>query len=173
MATDLIERILSTISRHQMLRAGDRVGVGVSGGADSVALVRILREISEKQGIRLAVLHFNHCLRGPDSERDEEFVASLAADLDLPYFCGREDVAAVARAKHWNLEDAGRRLRYAFFSSFVQEGRIDRLLNLRRFLAASFQTPFDDLLFPASFRDFFRIGLGPAWQIFESSPDAL
>ena len=126
MATDLIERILSTISRHQMLRAGDRVGVGVSGGADSVALVRILREISEKQGIRLAVLHFNHCLRGADSERDEEFVASLAAGLDLPYFCGREDVAAVARAKHWNLEDAGRRLRYAFFSSFVQEGRIDR-----------------------------------------------
>jgi tRNA(Ile)-lysidine synthase len=125
--TDLIQRILTTISRHKMLRAGDRVGVGVSGGADSVALVRILRELSEQQGMRLAVLHFNHGLRGADSESDEQFVASVAADLHLPYFCGREDVAAMARAKHWNLEDAGRRLRYAFFGSLVREGRIDRV----------------------------------------------
>jgi tRNA(Ile)-lysidine synthase len=127
MASDIIQRVLSTISRHQMLRAGDRVGVGVSGGADSVALLRILRELSEGQGIRLAVVHFNHGLRGADSEGDEQFVASLAADLNLPYFCGREDVRAVARAKHWNLEDAGRRLRYGFFGALVREGRIDRV----------------------------------------------
>jgi tRNA(Ile)-lysidine synthase len=126
-ATDLIQRILITISRHAMTRAGDRVGVGVSGGADSVALLRILREVSEQQGIRLAVLHFNHGLRGADSQNDEEFVASLAANLQLPYFCGREDVAAVARAKRWNLEDAGRRLRYEFFGSLVRQGRIDRV----------------------------------------------
>jgi tRNA(Ile)-lysidine synthase len=127
MASDMIRRVLSTISRHQMLRAGDRVGVGVSGGADSVALLRILRELSQRQGICLAVVHFNHGLRGADSEGDEQFVASLAADLNLPYFCGREDVRAVARAKHWNLEDAGRRLRYGFFGALVREGRIDRV----------------------------------------------
>lgn len=127
MATGLIQRILNTISRHNMVRAGERVGVGVSGGADSVSLLRILRELSGQQGIRLAVLHFNHGLRGADSRSDEEFVASLAADFQLPYFCGREDVAAMARAKHWNLEDAGRRLRYAFFGSLVQEARIDRV----------------------------------------------
>lgn len=127
MATDLIQRVLATISRHNMVRAGDRVGVGVSSGADSVALLRILREVSEQQGIRLAVLHFNHGLRGADSQTDEEFVASLAADLHLPYFCGREDVAGMARVKHWNLEDAGRRLRYGFFGSLVREGRIDRV----------------------------------------------
>jgi tRNA(Ile)-lysidine synthase len=126
-ATELIQRIRSTISRHQMLRAGDRVGVGVSGGADSVTLLRILQELSEQQGIRLAVLHFNHGLRGADSESDERFVASLAADFHLPYFCGREDVAATARAKHWNLEDAGRRLRYSFFGSLVREGHINRV----------------------------------------------
>lgn len=127
MATGLIQRILTTITRHNMVRAGDRVGVGVSGGSDSAALLRILRELSDPQGIRLAVLHFNHGLRGADSESDEQFVASLAADLHLPYFSGREDVAVIARAKHWNLEDAGRRLRYAFFGSLVREGRIDRV----------------------------------------------
>jgi tRNA(Ile)-lysidine synthase len=126
-ASDLIQRILTTISRHEMARPGDRVGVGVSGGADSVALLRILRELREQEGIRLAVLHFNHGLRGADSDADEQFVAGLAGQLELPFFCGREDVASVARAKRWNLEDAGRRLRYAFFGSHVREGRIDRL----------------------------------------------
>lgn len=110
-----------------MWRAGDRVGVGVSGGSDSVALLRILCELREQEGIRLAVLHFNHGLRGADSDGDEKFVAELAAHLGLPFCSGREDVAGVARAKHWNLEDAARRLRYGFFAARVAEGRIDRV----------------------------------------------
>jgi tRNA(Ile)-lysidine synthase len=124
---ELTNRILATIARHQMLRAGDRVGVGVSGGSDSVALLRILRELSDQLGIRLMVLHFNHCLRGMDSEQDEQFVAALASEQNLPFFSGREDVAAVARAKRWNLEDAARRLRYGFFRSLIGEGHIDRV----------------------------------------------
>jgi tRNA(Ile)-lysidine synthase len=124
---ELIERVLSTTSRHAMLQAGERVGVGVSGGSDSVALLRILHDLSKEQGIRLTVLHFNHGLRGADSEGDERFVAELAADLELPFLSSREDVARVARAKHWNLEDAGRRLRYQFFGGLVRDGRIDRV----------------------------------------------
>ncbi len=124
---DFTHRILATIARHQMLRAGDRVGVGVSGGSDSVALLRLLRELSEQMGIRLVVLHFNHCLRGMDSQQDEHFVASLAGHHDLPFLSGREDVAAVARAERWNLEDAARRLRYGFFRSLISDGRIDRV----------------------------------------------
>jgi tRNA(Ile)-lysidine synthase len=110
-----------------MWRAGDRVGVGVSGGSDSVALLLILKEICRQQGIRLAVAHFNHCLRGPESDRDEQFVAELARRLDLPFFSGREDVAAVARVQRWNLEDAARRLRYGFFDSLITDGRMGRV----------------------------------------------
>lgn len=127
MSTDLIKRVLNTISRHAMLRAGERVGIAVSGGSDSVALLRILHEVSNEQGIRLLVLHFNHCLRGSDSESDEQFVSALAAHLGLPFLFGREDVASVARTKRWNLEDAGRQLRYRFFAELVAEGRIDRV----------------------------------------------
>jgi tRNA(Ile)-lysidine synthase len=127
LSDDLIARIRSAIGRHEMWRAGDRVGVGVSGGSDSVALLRILREVSEQEGICLAVLHFNHGLRGAESDADEKFVAALAAQFALPFFSGREDVARVARAKHWNLEDAARRLRYGFFTSLLEEGRFDRV----------------------------------------------
>jgi tRNA(Ile)-lysidine synthase len=126
-STDLIKRVLNTISRHTMLRAGERVGVAVSGGSDSVALLRILHEVCKEQGIRIAVLHFNHGLRGADSEGDEQFVTGLATHLGLPFFRSGGDVAGVARAKHWNLEDAGRRLRYEFFAGLVAEGRIDRV----------------------------------------------
>jgi tRNA(Ile)-lysidine synthase len=126
-ASDLIKQVINTICRHQMLRAGDRVGVGVSGGSDSVALFRILHQVNQEQGIRLSVLHFNHVLRGRDSEEDEQFVAALAAQFGVPFFSAREDVAAVARSRHWNLEDAGRRLRYDFFAAQVAGDRVDRV----------------------------------------------
>lgn len=125
LSADLIKTILSTIARYQMVRAGDRVGVAVSGGSDSVALLRILHALREQQGILLSAVHFNHGLRGADSDEDERFVAELAAQLGLPLISGREDVAAVSRAKRWNLEDAARRLRYGFFASLLAEGRID------------------------------------------------
>lgn len=127
MPIEMIAQIRATILRYAMLRPGDRVGVGVSGGSDSVALLLILKELSELEGLSLTVLHFNHCLRGAESDNDEQFVAALAGRLQLPFFSGREDVAGVARAQHWNLEDAARRLRYGFFSAMVAEARIDRV----------------------------------------------
>jgi tRNA(Ile)-lysidine synthase len=123
----LFQTICDAVARHKMWQPGDRVGVGVSGGSDSVALLFILKELCQQQGIRLAILHFNHCLRGLDSDIDEQFVAELARRLELPFFFGREDVAAGARARRWNLEDAARRLRYGFFDSLITDGRIGRV----------------------------------------------
>src|SRR5665213_922555 len=97
MPNDLGKRILRHITRHGMLRAGDCVGVGVSGGADSVALVRLLENIQSELGIRLTVLHFNHQLRGAESDADEKFVAALAAEREIPFLAGRGDVGAAAR----------------------------------------------------------------------------
>ena len=110
-----------------MPAAGECVGVAVSGGSDSVALLRLLAELGSEMGLRLAVVHFNHQLRGADSDTDEGFVAALAAELGLPFFAGREDVAGVAREHGWNLEDAARRLRYAFFESLVEAGQVQRI----------------------------------------------
>jgi tRNA(Ile)-lysidine synthase len=110
-----------------MLRPGDAVGVGVSGGADSVALLLLLGDLSAELGVRLSVLHFNHQLRGAESDADESFVAQLAASRGLEFVAGRGEVAATARARGWNLEDAARRLRYAFFASLVTAGRITRV----------------------------------------------
>src|ERR1700682_4655856 len=116
MKRTLQSRILETIERHSMIRSGDRVGIGVSGGADSVALLRLLAGLRAQLGVRLFILHFHHQLRGADADEDEIFVAGLARDLGFDFVPGRADVAGEARRNGWNLEDAARRLRYQFFA---------------------------------------------------------
>src|ERR1700722_12228881 len=92
LSAHIAEAIVQAIARHRMLRAGDCIGVAVSGGADSVALLRLLDDLRGSLGIKLAVLHFDHQLRGAESDADERFVASLAAELNFELFAGREDV---------------------------------------------------------------------------------
>jgi tRNA(Ile)-lysidine synthase TilS/MesJ len=66
----LAQSALKYIRKHDLLRAGDRVGVAVSGGADSVGLLRILLELHQELGIVLSVVHLNHQLRGAESDSD-------------------------------------------------------------------------------------------------------
>ncbi len=111
----LTERVLSHIRRQELLRAGDRVGVAVSGGIDSVALLRMLLELRTELGIVVSVVHFNHKLRGAESDADEEFVAGLAREFDLEFRSDSDDVAGHADEEHVSVETAARELRYGFF----------------------------------------------------------
>ena len=111
----LAERVLSHIRRQELLQAGDRVGVAVSGGIDSVALLRVLLELRGELGIVLFVVHFNHRLRGAESDGDQEFVAGLAREYDLEFYCDSDDVAGHAAEEHLSVETAARELRYGFF----------------------------------------------------------
>ena len=111
----LAERVRAYVQRQGLLHAGDRVGVAVSGGIDSVALFRLLLELRGELGIVLAVVHFNHKLRGAESDADQEFVGSLAREPDLELYCDTDDVAGHAVAERISVETAARELRYGFF----------------------------------------------------------
>src|ERR1017187_10176921 len=80
---ELAARLLRTIRKQELLRAGDRVDVAVSGGADSVALLCLLGELRGELGIVLSVAHVNHKLRGAESDEDEQFVTEQAAARGL------------------------------------------------------------------------------------------
>src|ERR1039458_4266799 len=121
----LAERVLSHIRRQELLTAGDRVGVAVSGGIDSVALLRVLLELRGELGIVLSVVHFNHKLRGAESDADQEFVASLARELDLAFHVDSEDVARHAAEEHVSVETSARELRYGFFRHLLGEDEAD------------------------------------------------
>lgn len=124
---DLAQRLLVLLRRANLLHPGERLGVAVSGGADSVALLHLLLELREELGCVLYVVHFNHKLRGRASQADEKFVAKLAAQHGLEFFVAAESIAAKAKRERGNLEDVARRARYAFFERLVQERRLDRV----------------------------------------------
>ncbi len=119
----LAQRGLSHIQREELLRAGDRVGVAVSGGIDSVALFRLLLELRGELGIVLSVVHFNHKLRGAESDADERFVANLAREHDLEFLSDSEDIVQYAVEEHLSVEAAARELRYGFFRHLLGEDR--------------------------------------------------
>jgi tRNA(Ile)-lysidine synthase len=123
----LKQRILASLKKQEMLRPGDRVGVAVSGGADSVALLLLLLELREKLGIVLGVVHFNHKLRGKASDADEKFVARLAAKHGLEFHSASIEVAKKAKDERANLEDAARRARYDYFRSLAESGACTRI----------------------------------------------
>jgi tRNA(Ile)-lysidine synthase len=110
--------------RNSLFRPGQRIAVAVSGGADSVALLRRLLEERAKLGIVLSVAHVHHGIREAADE-DAAFVAGLAAAHDLPFHLHRADAPAAAATLHETLEEAGRNLRYAFFCQLMLDGRAD------------------------------------------------
>jgi tRNA(Ile)-lysidine synthase len=120
-------QLLSSINNAKLLRAGERVGVAVSGGADSVALLLLMLELREELGIVLSVVHLNHKLRGKAADADERFVARLAAKHELAVHAETVDVAPKAKREKANLEDAARRARYDFFSRLIAQGKVDRV----------------------------------------------
>ena len=127
MRTALEQRVLDFIRQSRMVSAGDRVGVAVSGGADSVALLRLLESLRHELGVTLLVLHFDHMLRGTESDADARFVEELAGASGLEYIKAREDVRAAATDNGLNLEEAARRLRYGFFERVLADQRANRI----------------------------------------------
>jgi tRNA(Ile)-lysidine synthase len=127
MHSPLASRVLATIERYGMIQPGDRVGVAVSGGGDSVALLLLFEELRETLGATLVVLHFNHGLRGEAAEVDERFVRELAGERGLACLVRREDIGAEATRVGKNVEEVARERRYAFFRRMAAEGRVTRI----------------------------------------------
>lgn len=123
----MLKSVQAFIANHDLLRAGERVAVAVSGGADSVALLRLLLELRQELGIVVSVAHVNHQLRGADAEGDAAFVAELAERHGLEFHLATRDVGAYAVEHKLSLEAAGRRVRYAFFSALVKERKVDKV----------------------------------------------
>ncbi len=125
--SELAEKLNRVLRTHDSLKAGERVGVAVSGGADSVALLRGLLELRTELGFVPVVVHFNHQLRGTASDADEEFVQKLAERHGLEFIVGRADVAGRTHRERGNLEDVARKSRYAFFEKLQSEGQLRRV----------------------------------------------
>ncbi len=109
----MLNKLLAFIRQYDQIQPGDEIVCAVSGGADSVALLFALWLLREKLEISLSAAHFNHGLRGEESDRDAEFVRAFCGQYDIPLHMGAERVTAGEKG----LEAAARDARYAFLQS--------------------------------------------------------
>ncbi len=113
----MLEKICRFIEENNMLSSGDAVVCGLSGGADSVCLLLILNELSQRLGITVEAIHVNHSLRGAESDRDENFCRYLCEKYGIRFTAERVDVNAFAQRHSLSCEEAARKLRYEIFSA--------------------------------------------------------
>jgi tRNA(Ile)-lysidine synthase len=123
----MLRAMQSYLRKHGLIQPGERIGVAVSGGADSVALLQALHELRPELGVVLSVVHFNHRIRGADSDADERFVRKLAQSFELEMFAGSGDAPATALQNGESLETAARGLRYAFFAQVIEQNKLDKI----------------------------------------------
>jgi tRNA(Ile)-lysidine synthase len=113
------ERALNYIRAHNLIKAGELIMIGVSGGPDSICLLSILHLLKDELDVRLHIAHLNHELRGVESDADAAFVADFARKIEIPATIERRDVKSYQEEKHLSLEAAARDVRYAFFEELA------------------------------------------------------
>jgi tRNA(Ile)-lysidine synthetase-like protein len=118
---DLVERVRRYAEDHRLLTQGDSLVVGVSGGPDSLALLRMLDALRPAMSLDLHVVHVHHGLRGEEADADADYVMAQAAKWRLPATLRRADVPALVAARKLSVEEAARRARYTHLAEVALE----------------------------------------------------
>ncbi|MBR1591939.1 MAG: tRNA lysidine(34) synthetase TilS [Ruminococcus sp.] len=114
----MINKIIDFVKQYDMIKKGDCVVCGLSGGADSVCLLLSMRELSGIIGFSVEALHVNHSIRGEESDRDEEFCRRLCENMGIAFNAEKCDVPKFAAENSISDEEAARILRYKIFSEY-------------------------------------------------------
>lgn len=123
----MIRKITQTIQKYSLIREKEHILVGVSGGPDSVCLLMVLRELAREMKWKISVAHFNHMLRGEESDKDEAFVSHLAQSLEFPYVSEKGDVSGYQKEHGGSMEEVARDLRYRFFRAQAEKLSADKI----------------------------------------------
>ena len=123
----MLRKILGIIKREELIKAGELVVAGVSGGADSICLLSVLLELKEQLKIQVAAVHVHHGIRGTEADGDERFVRSFCEKRNVPLLVYRRDVPRLAKEQGISEEEAGRRARYECFKKALLEYSGDKV----------------------------------------------
>ncbi len=110
-----------------MIIAGDRVLIGVSGGADSLALLYFLDKFKGQLGIEIGAAHLHHQLRGLEADADQAFVREFCRERQIPFFSIKKNIRAIAKEQKISIEVAGRYQRHSFFKALAREKDFNRI----------------------------------------------
>jgi len=123
----MIEKVINTIEKNTMFNKGDKVIVAVSGGPDSICLLHLLNQLSKQLEITLIVAHVNHCLRGVEADKDQEFVHNFCEDFKIECYSKRIDVNKIAEINNVSGETAGRDARYEYFNELKDKFKANKI----------------------------------------------
>lgn len=121
----LLQQVKKDIQDHGLLKSGFHVVAGLSGGADSVCLLKVLKQLGQEYGLSITAVHLNHMLRGSESDADEAFVSELCRKWDIPIRVFHADIAEISRSGGLSEEEAGREVRYGYLHQVLREASAD------------------------------------------------
>ncbi|MBS6195429.1 MAG: tRNA lysidine(34) synthetase TilS [Clostridiales bacterium] len=123
-----VQKVRKFVEKYEMICPGELLVAGISGGADSVCLLYLLKELQKVMDFQIVAVHVNHHLRGEEAERDENFVKVLCDREGVPLFCVHKDVAQMARMQGISSEEAGRNARYEAFEEIREKNCADKIV---------------------------------------------
>ncbi|MPQ42161.1 tRNA lysidine(34) synthetase TilS [Clostridium tarantellae] len=123
----MINKVKNFIRDNSMMDKGDKVLIALSGGPDSVCLLYILHKLKDDLQIKLHAAHVNHCLRGENALKDEEYCKEICKYLDIPISIKRVDINNISKEKSISTEMAGREERYSFFNEVKKQFNISKI----------------------------------------------
>ncbi len=112
----LEKKVLNTIREHGLLEKGDKVICAVSGGADSMCLLTVMKALADELELKVYAANLNHSLRGAEGDGDSQYVETVCEIKGIPFFGKKLDIAAIAKARGKSVEETGRDERYRFFA---------------------------------------------------------
>ena len=115
------KKVLEFIRKNKLVKKGNSVVLGVSGGADSICMLKLLSDLQKRLGISLYVLHINHMIRGEEADQDAAFVKKICTKFKVPHRVINVDVPALAEREGLSEEEVGRYVRYDEFSKYAYE----------------------------------------------------
>src|SRR6056297_2336439 len=119
--SNVVKKIEENIKEYNLIKEGQNVLIGLSGGPDSVMLFHGLIKLNKKLDFNFYAAHINHLYRGKDADEDEEFVRQLCREFNINLYVKRQNAAILSREKKITEEEAGREIRYGFFNKILKE----------------------------------------------------
>ncbi|MFF2755649.1 tRNA lysidine(34) synthetase TilS [Psychrobacillus sp. NPDC058041] len=123
-----VQKVKKYIDKHKLIEEGERLLLACSGGADSVALVRVLYELQKEYACEIAIVHTDHQLRGEESEEDMRFVEQLAETLRIPFYGTKIEVPNRVSIEGGNVQVICREERYAYFERIMEKHKYQKLV---------------------------------------------
>ena len=120
------EQVLNTIKKYELIKTGDRIVIGVSGGPDSICLLHVLNALKEKFGIEILVAHINHMIRA-EADKETEYVKNFCKEINVECFIKKIDVESIAKEQKKGTEETGRNIRYDFFDEVAKKTNSNKI----------------------------------------------